>query len=112
MSKKERSVRLLPDEESSIAGFPWSECQVRKLATSHCTNQKLITICPKGKGSMKQRVSFSRHTRESVQSPLVVLKLKVRKGGDFFMASQVMRITLKAYDHQLVDASAKKSSKL
>ena len=26
----------------------------------------------------------------------------------FFMASQVMRITLKAYDHQLVDASAKK----
>ena len=34
--------------------------------------------------SMKQRVSFSRHTRESVQSPLVVLKLKVRKGGDFF----------------------------
>ena len=30
------------------------------------------------------RVGFSRHTRESVQSPLVVLKLKVRKGGDFF----------------------------
>ena len=24
------------------------------------------------------------HTRRSVQSPLVVLKLKVRKGGDFF----------------------------
>ena len=24
------------------------------------------------------------------------------------MASQVMRITLKAYDHQLIDASAKK----
>ena len=20
------------------AGFPWSECQVKKLATSHCTN--------------------------------------------------------------------------
>ena len=20
------------------AGFPWSECQVRKLTTSHCTN--------------------------------------------------------------------------
>ena len=32
---------------------------------------------------MKQRVCFSRHTRESVQSPLVVLKSKVRKGGDF-----------------------------
>ena len=21
---------------SNLAGFPWSECQVRKLATSHC----------------------------------------------------------------------------
>ena len=29
------------------------------------------------------------------------------KEAAFFMASQVMRITLKAYDHQLVDASAK-----
>ena len=26
------------------------------------------------------------------------------------MANQVMRITLKAYDHELVDASAKKSA--
>ena len=33
---------------------------------------------------------------------------KVRKRGDFFIASQVMRIVLKAYDHQLVDASASK----
>ena len=32
----------------------------------------------------ERRVCFSRHTRESVQSPLVVLKSKVRKGGDFF----------------------------
>ena len=22
---------------SDMAGFPWSECQVRKLTTSHCT---------------------------------------------------------------------------
>ena len=22
-----------------VVGFPWSECQVRKLTTSHCTNQ-------------------------------------------------------------------------
>ena len=28
------------------------------------------------------------------------------------MANQVMRITLKAYDHQLVDASEQKSSRL
>jgi hypothetical protein len=47
-----------------------------------------------GKG-MKQRVSFSRHTRESVQSPLVVLRFKYEKEATFFMASQVMRITLK-----------------
>ena len=48
-----------------------------------------------------------RHTRVSVQSPLVVL-VKCEKEATFFMASQVMRITLKAYDHQLVDASAQK----
>ena len=47
------------------------------------------------------------HTRESVQSPLVVL-VKCEKEATFFMASQVMRIILKAYDHQLVDASASK----
>ena len=35
-------------------------------------------------------------------------ELKCEKEATFFMASQVMRITLKAYDHQLVDASAKK----
>ena len=28
------------------------------------------------------------------------------------MASQVMRITLKAYDHELVDSSAKKIKKI
>ncbi len=33
---------------------------------------------------------------------------KCEKEATFFMASQVMRITLKAYDHELVDASAKK----
>lgn len=55
------------------------------------------------------------HARRSVQSPLVVLLRniipiikKCEKEATFFMASQVMRITLKAYDHQLVDASAKK----
>lgn len=29
-----------------VAGFPWSECQVRKLATSHCT--KLTAAQGKG----------------------------------------------------------------
>lgn len=64
-------------------------------------------------GEKKALHKGRRHTRESVQSPLVRTKskyllTKVRKGGDFFMANQVMRITLKAYEHQLVDASAKK----
>ena len=35
-------------------------------------------------------------------------ELKCEKEATFFMASQVMRITLKAYDHQLVDQSAGK----
>ena len=34
--------------------------------------------------------------------------IKCEKEATFFMASQVMRITLKAYDHQLVDQSAGK----
>ena len=28
--------------EKSNVGFPWSECQVRKLTTSHCTNVTAI----------------------------------------------------------------------
>ena len=73
-----------------MAGFPWSECQVKKLATSHCTNHNSIsflhaeTALRQELKKRERRVCFSRHTRESVQSPLVVLKLKVRKGGDFF----------------------------
>ena len=50
-----------------------------------------------------------RHTRESVQ------KQKIRKGATGSaqknggnMANQVMRITLKAYDHKLIDQSAAK----
>ena len=42
----------------------WRQVTVR-IRTDYCLSS--------GK-SMKQRVCFSRHTRESVQSPLVVLK--------------------------------------
>ena len=48
------------------------------------------------------------HTRKSVQSPLVVLVQKYEKEATIFMTGQVMRITLKAYDHELIDQSAKK----
>ena len=48
----------------------WRQVTVRNYYNGHCD---VVTTC-----------GFSRHTRESVQSPLVVLGLKVRKGGDFF----------------------------
>ena len=50
-----------------------------------------------------------RYARESVQSPLVVLAMNsTNKEAAFFMASQVMRITMKAYDHQLIEKKKKK----
>ncbi len=108
-----------------------------KLTTSHCTDNEIterrhgcgkrymdagnvVTVCEELQagyaadsasrfGIMHGSCERTGHTRESVQSPLVVLKgKKCEKEATFFMASQVMRITLKAYDHHLVDASAKK----
>ena len=49
-----------------VAGFPWSECQVRKLTTSHCTSSETIN-------GMDVCKEVERHTRRCVQSPLVVL---------------------------------------
>ena len=44
-------IALKREVAAHVAGFPWSECQVRKLATSHCTNQKCLrkveTTCVK-----------------------------------------------------------------
>ena len=34
-------IALKREVAVEMTGFPWSECQVRKLATSHCT---IITI--------------------------------------------------------------------
>jgi len=45
-----------------------------------------------------------RHAWKDVQSPLVVHKYE--KEAAFFMATQKMRISLKAYDHQLIDQSS------
>ena len=86
---------------------PFGE-RLANLTTSHCTNEclrKAETTCENTVFIFER----PRYTRASVQSPLVVLTKKCEKKGDyFFMANQVMRITLKAYDHELVDASAKK----
>ena len=31
-------IAMKREVAAHMAGFPWSECQVRKLTTSHCTN--------------------------------------------------------------------------
>ena len=33
-------IALKREVAVEMTGFPWSECQVRKLATSHCTKHK------------------------------------------------------------------------
>ena len=48
------------------------------------------------------------HTGMCTVTNLSYLNFKSAKEATFFMASQVMRITLKAYDHKLVDQSAAK----
>ncbi len=106
---------------SLMAGFPRSECQVRKLTTSHCTDNQVyrrVESTCESKHSLprvneperRKRCRRDSDTRGRVYSHrLSYLKNeKCEKEATFFMASQVMRITLKAYDHQLVDASAKK----
>ena len=35
-------IALKREVAVEMTGFPWSECQVRKLATSHCTNQRCL----------------------------------------------------------------------
>ena len=61
------------------AGVPWSECQVRETG-----DKSLYNVEPSVRNRDDVRVERRGHTREDVQSPLVVLNVKVRKGGDFF----------------------------
>ena len=61
-----------------------------------------ITVCQEDRNDVMVLGFNLGHTRESVQSPLVVLRLSAA----FFMANQIMRITLKAYDHKLIDKAA------
>ena len=97
-------IAMKREVAARVAGFPWSECQVRKLTTSHCTNLTAVV-----KSNCSNAVCSPRDTHGDVYSHrLSYFKQKCEKEATFFMASQVMRITLKAYDHELVDASAKK----
>ncbi len=90
------------------------------MATSHCT-KRIVRKMRKQRGKIvkvspvrnfcdthgrvySHRLSY--HTFRAAKCRLVCIKCE--KEATFFMASQVMRITLKAYDHQLVDQSAGK----
>ena len=97
-------IAMKREVAARVAGFPWSECQVRKLTTSHCTNLTAVV-----KSNCSNAVCSPRDTHGDVYSHrLSYFKQKCEKEATFFMASQVMRIILKAYDHEMVDASAKK----
>ena len=86
-----------------VAGFPWSECQVRKLTTSHCITSRDLPRIGGGVCSLEMT-----HTGMCTVAACRTTKSAKRRRL-FFMASQVMRITLKAYDHQLVDASCRQN---
>ena len=60
-----------------IAGFPWSECQVKKLATSHCIHVKYVHQ------KCGNRVKV-RRTHTGKCTVTACRTRKVRKGGDFF----------------------------
>ncbi len=77
-------IALKREVAARVAGFPWSECQVRKLTTSHCTDNR----CPAHAGNnvISVLVCFTKQdTHGRVYSHrLSYLEQKVRKGGDFF----------------------------
>ncbi len=60
-----------------MAGFPWSECQVRKLTTSHCITSIDLPL----KGGSVCRVKM---THTGMCTVAACRTQKVRKGGDFF----------------------------
>ena len=35
-------IAMKREVAARVAGFPWSECQVMKLATSHCTDNRKL----------------------------------------------------------------------
>ena len=45
-------IAMKREVAAEIAGFPWSECQVKKLATSHCIHVEYVhQKCGKPRGS-------------------------------------------------------------
>ena len=105
----------------NTAGFPWSECLGRPdwhRADPKTDDKSLyrLTVCPVAEttcenlqlfGLSKEETNRTRTGVCTVTACRTSLK-SANKEATFFMANQIMRITLKAYDHKLVDASAKK----
>ena len=58
--------------------FPWSECQVRKLATSHCTIEVISDLKQVRNGV------WITMTHTEMCTVTACRTAKVRKGGDFF----------------------------
>ena len=59
-----------------MAGVPWSECQVMKLATSNCTIKEDLHIA--GMTCVQKKIRMGKCTVTACRTE------KVRKGGDFF----------------------------
>ena len=81
--------------------FRGANVKLKKLATSHCTN--ILLDNAEGRNCVESSMT---HTEECTVTACRTT-IQCEKEATFFMASQIMRITLKAYDHQLIDASAK-----
>ena len=81
-----------------FTGFMWSEGHVAKTGDKSLYKQHLILSISCGR-------VYDTHGRV-YSHRLSISFIKIEKEAAFFMANQVMRITLKAYDHQLVDSCA------
>ena len=100
-----REVAALDRINKEKRVFTRSECQVLD------TDDKSLYVISSAKLAENNRcedgLKNPTHTGECTVTACLTLE-KCEKEATFFMANQVMRITLKAYDHQLVDQSAQK----
>jgi len=76
------TLRALIQEVATYVGFPEEQCPV------HETGRQVTVLYRKSffliRGTVCIFVKMQNFTQKSVQSPLVVLKVIVRKGGGFF----------------------------
>ncbi len=87
-----------------VAAYIW---QVFRGANVKLGNWRQVTVSHSLHSRNNVWSFLKKHTEECTVTACRT-HLEREKEATFFMASQVMRITLKAYDHELIDASAKK----